>query len=84
LDASIPRKVTKIVLVAAPIQNSLLLGRLMINLINLINQAREVFCQGRFPDSRASLIYVLAAESGDGMVLIVSHGPVDFYAACLS
>jgi hypothetical protein len=73
--------VTKIVLVAAPIQNSLLLGRLM---INLINQAREVFCQGRFPDSRASLIYVLAAESGDGMVLIVSHGPVDFYAACLS
>jgi hypothetical protein len=81
LDASIPRKVTKIVLVAAPIQNSLLLGRLM---INLINQAREVFCQGRFPDSRASLIYVLAAESGDGMVLIVSHGPVDFYAACLS
>jgi hypothetical protein len=53
-------------------------------MINLINQAREVFCQGRFPDSRASLIYVLAAESGDGMVLIVSHGPVDFYAACLS
>jgi hypothetical protein len=42
----VPRKVKKIVLVAAPIQNSLLLRRLM---INLINQAREVFCQG---DSR--------------------------------
>jgi hypothetical protein len=37
----------------------------------MINQAREVFCQGRFP---ASLIYVL----------IENRCPVDSYAASLS
>jgi hypothetical protein len=38
------------------------------------NQAREVFCQGRFA---ASLIYAADREA-------IAHCPVDFYAASLS
>lgn len=40
----------------------------------MINQAREIFCQGKFP---SSLIDVLIAEP-------VAYCPVDFYAASLS